>query len=196
MGASDFVLVNGVKMTTKEYKEMMKAKLGITNKPKPKRRKKQETEIRILGSDIRYMVKSVKLINSLSAYYDNAYRQWGVIGRDLVNHRDIRPHFVLYRMKAREITNKLNDITDMAKRNSKAIYQEIENLSYKLDDIKQIIDNLSSGIVKSGLMDLYKDKEFICGAGRRLGIQTLVSRSCMAIKQINDVIRKCQKSIK
>lgn len=196
MGASDFVLVNGVKMTTKEYKEMMKAKLGITNKPKPKRRKKQETEIRILGSDIRYMVKSVKLINSLSAYYDNAYRQWGVIGRDLVNHRDIRPHFVLYRMKAREITNKLNDITDMAKRNSKAIYQEIENLSYKLDDIKQIIGNLSSGIVKSGLMDLYKDKEFICGVGRRLGIQTLVSRSCMAIKQINDVIRKCQKSIK
>ena len=72
------VIVNGVEMSVKEYKAMMREKLGIKVDTK-KKPKKAVTEIQLLSEDVLNMYNKLKLMKSLTAYYDNAYRQWGTI---------------------------------------------------------------------------------------------------------------------
>lgn len=191
---ANMVTVNGVTMTLKEYRKIIREKKEAAHPKKKvsKRKKKELTEINLLSSDINTMMKKVKLIRSLSAYYDNAYKQWGTIARDIINRREINSPFVLYRVKARELNNTINNISEIAKKNEKAIYQFIEKLAYQLDDLRICIDNLCSGISKSGVIQLHGDHECINGCGRRLGLQILVSRSWAAMREINSIIRKCQ----
>lgn len=190
----NMITVNGVTMPLKDYKKMLKQKREAlhptkkTSKPK----KKVVTEINLLSSDINTMMKKVKLIRSLSAYYDNAYRQWGRIARDILNCPEINGPFIRYRAKARELDNTMCDISVIAKKNEKAIYQFIEKFAYQLDDLRICIDKLCSGISKSGVMDIYGQHECINGCGRRLGLQTLVSRSWSAMCELQSIIAKCQ----
>lgn len=191
---ANMVTVNGVTMSLKDYRKIIRERKEAAHPKKkaPKRKKKELTEINLLSTDINTMMKKVKLIRSLSAYYDNAYRQWGTIARDIINRKEINSPFVMYRVKARELNNTIDSISEIAKKNEKAIYQYIEKLSYQLDDLRICIDNLCSGISKSGVMQLHGDHECINGRGRRLGLQTLVSRSWSAMCEINSIIRKCQ----
>lgn len=185
-----YILVNGVKMSVKDYKKS-KQELKPTNKTR--KRKKKPTEIKLLSDDIKLMLKKVKFIKSLSAYHDNAYRQWGVVAKKFIECKDIEGPFILYKCKARTVVNTIHDINELGKRNSKHIFQLIEKLSYDLDDLKSYIDMLCHNIVKSGYLQHFNDYEFISGEGRRLGIKTLISRSTMAIHDINNIIKECQK---
>lgn len=184
---ANMVTVNGVTMSLKDYRKIIRERKEAAH---PK--KKELTEINLLSSDINTMMKKVKLIRSLSAYYDNAYRQWGTIARDIIKRKEINSPFVMYRVKARELNNTIDSISEIAKKNEKAIYQYIEKLSYQLDDLRICIDNLCKGISKSGVIQLHGDHECINGCGRRLGLQILVSRSWSAMCDINSIIRKCQ----
>ena len=71
---AEYIIVNGVRMSMDDYKKVIKEK---KSKLKIKKPKKVLTEINLLPSDIKEMMKKVKLIKSLSAYYDNGYKQWG-----------------------------------------------------------------------------------------------------------------------
>ena len=184
---ANFVVVNGVKMALADYKKILKAK-----QKKVKKEKKVLTEINLLPNDIKAMMRHVRLIKSLSAYYDNAYRQWGVIARDIINLDGIHKPFVMYRMKAKEIHQTMDEIADIGKHNEKAIYQFVRKLSYQLDDLVQHMDALFKGISQSGVMYQHKDHECICGCGRRLGLLTLMSRSWSATQAIKEIIRDCQ----
>ena len=84
-------------------------------------------------------------MKSLSAYYDHGYRQWGTICRTIINLKEIRPHFVLYRSKATEVEQTINEIADIAKRNQKAVFAFVRKLSWQLEDTKDHMQKLYKG---------------------------------------------------
>jgi hypothetical protein len=192
-----YIEINGVKMTEKEYKEFRKQKLAAKTKKvkKPKRKPKDVNtkEISGVALQIEKMLKPLTTLKSFSAYYDHAYRQWGTIARDILNLREIRPHFVFYRVKVRELEVLLDDIQKMAKRNERAAYQYVEKMVWKLDDIKTDINNIAKGVNTSGVIQQFKNHECINGKGRRLGLETLMNRTIKAISEIEDVIGTLQK---
>ena len=65
------IIVNGVKMTIKEYNLLRKKKATNKSKRKPK---KQLNEIQLLPDDIKTLMKSTKVFKSLVAYYKNRYK--------------------------------------------------------------------------------------------------------------------------
>ena len=139
------------------------------------------------------MLKPLTTLKSFSSYYDHAYRMWGNIARDILNLKEIRPHFVFYRVKVRELEALLDDIQKMAKRNERAAYQYVEKMAWKLDDIKTDINNIAKGVNSSGVIQQFKNHECINGTGRRLGLETLMNRTIKAISEIEDVIGTLQK---
>lgn len=68
---SQYIIVNGVRMTMTEYNKMKRAK------NKAKRKKKELSEIQLLPSDIKTLMRNVKVFKSLVAFYNNGYKQWG-----------------------------------------------------------------------------------------------------------------------
>ena len=66
------IIVNGVKMTMKEYNALRKEKAKNKSKRKAK---KQLNEIQLLPDDIKTLMKSTKVFKSLVAYYKNGYKQ-------------------------------------------------------------------------------------------------------------------------
>lgn len=189
------IIVNGEKMTIKEWKERVAAKQKerrgkkrFLDLSKPKKVEKKEREISLVVEEIEKMMKPIKALKSFSAYYDNAHRQWGTIADDILQHRKIRPHFVFYRVSIGELERLIDDINKMSKRNEKAAYQYVEKVAWKLEDIKNHITNIMNGAHESGFLEAYKNEECINGKGRRLGLQTLVNKALMAISQLEDVI--------
>ena len=207
-GIASMETINTIKvgdkvMTIKEYKAYVKAKqneklIAKGRKPKedkPKKRKKKDEvkEISAVAWQIEKMMKPITTLKSFAAYYDHAYRQWGNIAKDILNLKEIRPHFVFYRVKMGELERLIADIQNMAKRNEKAAYQYVEKIAWKLDDIKTDINNINIGIQRSGVIQQHKNHECINGKGRRLGLQTLVGKSFKAMSQLEDVIGTLKK---
>lgn len=188
------ITVNGVTMTMTEYKKRLKAKKAESNKNQSKKRKakKRETEITILPSEIKTMLKCAKVMKSLSAYYDHGYRQWGRICRDIINLKEIRPHFVLYRSKATEVEQTINEITDIAKRNQKAVFAFVRKLSWQLEDTKEHMQKLYNGVTSSGVIEAFGNHEAINGEGRRLGLRILMIRTFKAVQDLENVIKRLQ----
>ena len=188
------ITVNGVTMTATEYRKQLKAKQAMSDKKQPKKRKtkKRETEITILPTEIKTMLKCAKVMKSLSAYYDHGYRQWGIICRDIINLKEIRPHFVLYRSKATEVEQTINDIADIAKRNQKAVFAFVRKLSWQLEDTKEHMQKLYKGVTSSGVIEAFGNHEAINGEGRRLGLRILMIRTFKAVQDLENVIKKLQ----
>ena len=195
---SEYIIINGVKMTMKEYKAYRKEKEAAKTKKAKKKAVKTPSDINVkeisgVALQIEKMLKPLTTLKSFSAYYDHAYRQWGTIARDILNLREIRPHFVFYRVKVRELEALLDDIQKMAKRNERAAYQYVEKMAWKLDDIKTDINNISKGVNTSGVIQQHINHECINGTGRRLGLQTLMNRTFKAISEIEDVVGTLKK---
>ena len=186
------ITVGGVTYTMAEYKNILKEKKETEGK-KTKKRKKVVKEISAVAMEIEKMLKPITTLKSLSAYYDHAYRQWGTIANEILEHHKIRPHFVRYRVNVSELSSLVEEVQKMAKRNEKAAYQYVEKIAWKLEDIKEHITNLMKGAVDSGLMQLYRNEECINGKGRRLGLQTLASKTFKAIGQLEDAIGTLKK---
>ena len=190
-----FIVVDGVKMTVKAWKDSVvekqkerRGKKRFLKMDKPKKAEKKEKEIGIVAAEIEKMMKPITVLKSFAAYYDHAYRQWGTIANKILEHHKIRPHFVFYRVSVGELEKLIQDIQKMAKGNEKAAYQYVEKTAWKLEDIKIHIQNIIKGAVESGYMEAYKHEECINGKGKRLGLQTLANKSLKAISQMEDVI--------
>jgi len=187
--SNETIIVNGITMLAKDYRKMKRAKANEGKKKTTKRKKASDMEL--MSLDIKAMTKKVKLIKSLSAYYTNGYRQWGTIAKNIIQLEGIRKPFVFYNIKVKEMVQTLKEIEEISKRSEKAVYQYVEKLSYQLDDIRQYIDELCSNIIKSGVIERYREHECICGQGRRLGLKTLIGRSWSATMELNNLIRHC-----
>ena len=198
---NDYIIVNGVKMTIKEWKQSVadkqkdrrgKKRFLKTEKPKAKKKPKV-TEISLVAMQVQNLLKPITTLKSLSAYYDHAQRQWGNIGKEILEHHKIRPHFVFYRVAVSELERLVADIEKMAKGNEKAAYQYVEKTAWKIEDIKAHITNIMKGAAESGILEAHKKHECINGEGRRLGLQTLANKSFKAISQLEDAIGTLQK---
>lgn len=187
-GSTDTIIVNGIKMSMSEYRKQIKAKKNI----KTKKVKKELTDINLLPNEIKYMMRNVRLLKSLSAYYNNGYRQWGRIAKLIINQKEISSPFVKFNAKQTEIEHTINEIKEISKHNEKAVYAFVRKLSYQLDDIKEIMVELCKGVGSSGVISQFINHECINGEGRRLGLRILMSRSYKAAVELEKIIRRCQ----
>ena len=184
------IIVNGVKMTIKEYNLLRKKKATNKSKRKPK---KQLNEIQLLPDDIKTLMKSTKVFKSLVAYYKNGYKQWGNIHREVLKIDNMGGKFILV-VSAIETTNKhITEICNLAKRSNKAIFGMIQDLSYKMADLQSKLMSLHSVVNGSGIINSpFNTHEVINGKGRRLGLKILMYRTEDAIIAINTIIYKLQ----
>lgn len=184
------IIVNGVKMTIKEYNLLRKKKATNKNKRKAK---KQLNEIQLLPDDIKTLMKSTKVFKSLVAYYKNGYRQWGNIHREVLKIDNMGGKFILV-VSAIETTNKhITEICNLAKHSNKAVFGMIQDLSYKMTDLQSKLMNLHNVVNGSGIINSpFNTHEVINGTNRRLGLKILMYRTEDAIIAINTIIYKLQ----
>ena len=184
------IIVNGVKMTMKEYNAFRREKAKNKNKRKAK---KQLNEIQLLPDDIKTLMKSTKVFKSLVAYYKNGYRQWGNIHREVLKIDNMGGKFILV-VSSIEATNKhITDICNLAKHGNKAVFGMIQDLSYKMTDLQSKLMNLHNVVTGSGIINSpFNAHEVINGKGRRLGLKILMYRTEDAIIAINTIIYKLQ----
>lgn len=189
------ILVNGIVMSTKDFKKMCMAKNKAIKAEKATAHKKNTTgtEITILPSDIKIMLRGAKVMTSLSAYYKHGYRQWGTICKEIINLKDISAPFVRYIISAKEVNKVINDINDIAKHNSKSVFAYVRKLSWKLEDVAKDMKALQDGVNKSGVLNSpMQNHECINGTGRRLGLKILMDRTDDAIKQLDTIVKNLQ----
>ena len=186
--STDTIVVNGIRIPMSEYRKRIKAKKNVNTK----KVKKELTDINLLPNEIKYMMRNVRLLKSLSAYYNNGYRQWGRIAKLVISQKEISSQFVKFNAKQAEIERTINEIKEISKHNEKAVYAFVRKLSYQLDDIKEIMVELTKAVGYSGVISRFIDHECINGEGRRLGLRTLMSRSYKAVVELEKIIRRCQ----
>ena len=195
---SSKITYNGQTYTLIEYRKMLKKKREETNKKKrhsAKNNNGSNNEIFEIAIEVEKMMKQMNALQSFAAYYDNAYRQWGTIGKEILQNRHIRPHFVKYRVNLRELEALFNGIKNMSRANEKAIFQFVEKAIWKLDDINSNIKSIMRGARESGYLEAYSHHECINGKGRRLGLNTLMNKALKTTSQIEDNIRNLGKMV-
>lgn len=206
--ATTYVIIGGKKMTMQEYRKYKKEKDKVIqsklskkkqreiNKAKKEAKKKRETEITILPGIIKNIVKNAGPIKSLAAYYDNAYRQWGTIANLILKLPEIDEPFRLFRVDAYQIVDAIKEISDVAKGNEKAVFHYVQKLSWRLDNTKTKMKILYNGVVSSGVLDQFNDKECINGEGRRLGLRILMTRTFKSLDNIEKAIAELNRIAK
>ena len=182
---SSTITINGVTMTMADYRKM------VRQNTKKRKVKKQLTEIQLLPNEITYLMKQVRVIKSLGAYYHNGYKQWGTKCRDyVIQSQEIKKPFTIFYSKSDELMEVMKSIKELSKKKEKSVYQYVEKFAYKLDDIKEQMQELYNGVRKSGVIDHFKDYEFINGQGRRLGLKVLMIRTSKAIDELDIIINR------
>lgn len=186
------IVIDGkpTRMTYDAYKKWKSAKTRAKNCGKKKSIRVQQTEIKLLPNHITRLIKGIKVMKSLSAYYDNGYRQWGTIAREIINTPMISAPFIHFRTISYEIANLQNQIKEIAKHNEKDVFQFVEKLSYKMDDARHWMDELVKGVNDSRVCEFFADKECINGEGRRLGLRTLMMRTLFSLNDIDNVFKE------
>lgn len=186
-----YVIVCGKKMELKEFKKMAKAKLGI----EPKKREKKVTSITLIASELETMVAKVNLLKSIVAYSDNAYKQWGTIANTIMNAKGVRKPFVQVVVKCREVAKLYDLALTLANKNDKDVYQYVEKLGWKFDDIRTELEALTDAIRHSDVLRQFANHEAINGKGRRLGLQVLVNRSHKAMDNIGLICKRIEEIV-
>ena len=197
-----YVVISGQRMTMEEYKKfkkqkdqeifskLSKRKQNEIKRAKREAKKKRETEITVLPEIIKQIVKNAGPIKSLAAYYDNAYRQWGTIANLILKLPEIEGAFVLFRADAHEIVSIISDISKIAKGNEKSVFAYIQKLSWRLDNTRAKMKSLYSGVISSGVLDRFSDKECINGEGRRLGLRILMNRTFKSLDALENAVKE------
>ena len=181
---SQYIIVNGVKMSTKEFKAMQKANA------KKKKPSKKVTSITILPTEIKAMMRNVKVLKSLVAYHTHGYRQWGTIANLLMGLKEIKSPFNKVVINTKQAIRLVEKINKIAKENDKDVFQYVKKLSWKLEDVKNELDELVKGINSSNVCNRFGEHECINGIGRRLGLRILMQRSYKAISELGYICAK------
>lgn len=178
------IVVEGIKYTMKEWKKI-KAKKA-KEEAIVERNKKIEP---LLPQFCKDMVGEFSLAKSLVAYYNNGYRQWGNVVKEILAMPNVEHNFVLLKKHYSEALKALNAIKN-ARSNTRNYSAMLDTLWYRLDDCRTDVDNLSNAIVDSNVLTnpFYANKECIFGEGRRLGLRTLISRTMLALNDMHVAI--------
>lgn len=179
-----YIIVGDIKMSVKEFKAMQKANA------KKKKTSKKVTSITILPTEIKAMMQNVKVLKSLVAYHTHGYRQWGTIANLLMGLKEIKSPFNNVVINTKQTIRLIEKINNIAKENDKDVFQYVKKLSWKLDDVKNELDELVKGINSSGVCNRFGTHECINGIGKRLGLRILTQRSYKAISEIGYICAK------
>lgn len=183
------ILVNGKVYTQSEYRKYLKEK-GLI-KPK-KKAKKSLTDIQNQTIDIKGLMSGARILKSFDAYYHNGYRQWGRIAKDVIHgNEDIRKPFVRFVAKYDEVEQIMNEVEKVGMKSEKAVYQYMETLGYRLDDLIEILTDLSHAITRNDILGRYGGHKFVNEVGRRLGLKELMSRVCSGVIAMQKIIHQC-----
>lgn len=182
--AEQTITINGVTMLVSEYNKQRAARRRNTTK------QKRINEIKLLPNEINALMKGAKVMRSLSAYYDWSYKQWGKIAKTIIHCTDIDPHFLHYRINAREANAIIADIKAISKKGEKNVFQYIQKLSYKMDDIRTNLAMLYNGVKESGVCKQFQTHEAINGTGKRLGLKILMDRVYDSLAQIDTIVER------
>ena len=182
--SSGLITVNGVTYTEKEWKKLhKKTTTKRTNVANPK-------TIKQIGIEIKNMLKQVKVLKSLVAYHTHGYRQWGTIATTIMNNRDIKAPFAQVVIKAKQAERLVKKIDTIAKKNDYDVFQYVNQLQLRLEELTTQLNLLVCGINNSHVTKVYKDHECINGEGKRLGLRVLCLRSNKAIDELEIVCQR------
>lgn len=188
------IIVNGVKMTMKEYKAYRKEKEGKkTPKKTAKQKDKAVKEISAVAIEIENMLKQMSTLKSIQVYKNHAYRSWGTIANEILAYHKIRKPMSEYCVRFGELNTLLEDIQKMAKRNEKAAYQYVEKMAWKLDDMRTNILEMMKAVEESEVCKRFKNHEAINGKGRQLGLGTIIDKCLNTIGQVETTIDELKK---
>lgn len=185
-----YITINGIPMTAKEYRTYKASK-------RPKKAVKRRNNIisdkdiiKGISNEINALYKRMKIIESLKCFYNNGYRQWGTSFTFVINIKDIRNPLVKFIIAAKKVTPLIDEIELLSKKGSKSVFQIIEELTYKLDDVKTALVKLCEGVDKSEVVYGLAQRPCIYENGKRLGLSVLMSRAYFALSEIDEIISK------
>lgn len=187
---SSYIIVNGVRMTEKEFKAYKAQRRPIQKSVRKTHKPKAKSVIYDVLEDI---MNKLSVCKSIVAYRSHGYRQWGNIAKDILEDKDINPKLFKVVTLTKDAEALMTEIKPMAKRSSKCVWQYIDMLKWKIQDIKDALQALLDGIHKSKILFYYPNHECIYGEGRRLGLQTLCIKSARAIRNIDTYITDIEK---
>lgn len=189
-----FVTINGVGMTKAEYETYRKSKNAENGvAPKKKARRRKATTINLLESLVKKTMKTTNIVKSLTNFIDNGKKEFGhATEYILTQHPTLHPRFSVLRLKIRELESKANEVQMYARKNEAEVYQYIENLSYRLDNLRLEFDKCVEAIRESGILIDFRNERCIYETGRRLGLNEIVRRSNKAIPQMVQMYNELQ----
>jgi len=197
--AEEYIIVNGVKMTKKEWinqvvvkQKERRGKKRFLDLSKPKKVEKKAKEISIIAEQIEGMIKQMTALKSVQVFKTHAYKSWGTISNDIFAHKGISRPMAQFCVSYGELNSLLKDIQEMAKKNEKAAYQYVEKMVWKLDDMKQNIIDIIKATESSGVCERFKNHEAIYGKGRQLGLQTVVTKALKTIGSLEETMKTLQ----
>lgn len=182
---SNVIIVNGVKRNYAEYKRERRAALA------KKRKAKTITWSKQVAAETAATIKAIKVFKSLIAYWKHGYRQWGTIATSIMSLPEIRPHMTNLVVKLRDINQLVETITTAAKKREN-VTNDVMRVTYWMDDARELMEQLMSGICKSGALDAFRNHECISGEGKRLGLRILLIKCSDAMPIISKGIKELQ----
>jgi hypothetical protein len=192
---NEYIVVDGVKMTIKQWKAMVaekqkerKGKKRFLKAEKKPKKEEKVKEIDAIALEIESMLKQMGTLKSVQVYRTHAYRSWGTIANEILSYHGIRKPMTAYCVKFGELYELLTEIQKMAKNNEKAAYQYVEKMAWKLDDMKLNITDMMKAVNESEVCIRFKNHEAINGKGRQLGLGTIVTKCYKTIGQIESTI--------
>lgn len=186
---NQLISVNGVLMTIKEYKASK-----ATPKKKSSKKTQKYNSVSMVKDEISPMFCDLDVLKSLTAYYRHGYKQWGTIASEMMALNKIRRPLLTSVLKTKEIEEIMGIINDMSKRSEKNVFAYVEKLSWKVDDLRTALNELTDGISSSGVISRFGNHEMISGSkdGKRLGLKTLTRRAWKATIKMEKLIRELQ----
>ena len=160
-------------------------------KPTKKNNKVANTKtIKLIPIEIKNMMKQVKVLKSLVAYKENGYKQWGTIANTIMNMRGVKMPFDQVVIKTKQAERLIKKIDTIAKANDYDVFQYVNRLQLRLEELTTQLNLLVNGITSSHVTKVFKDHEAINGEGRRLGLRILCLRSTKAVDELEIICQK------
>jgi len=187
------VIIDGksVTMTMAEYRKRFQPNKGKRNKKASKANSVTDVEGQILKIE-----KACRYLDSIKAWADNGYQQWGTIHTTISGLTPIRKplgqvtaHYSAY------CKPYMQQIKAMSRKDDKDLFQILNWLCNHFEIVKTNLDTLMSNISTSNVLSAYRHEKCINEQGRRLGLRILVQRSTTAMGDIEGCLNTIRELI-
>ena len=182
-----------VTMTLKEYRKKYQPNKGKRNKKNDASKANSVTDVE---AQIIKVEKACKYLDSIKAWADNGYQQWGVVHTTICNLEPIRrPLGLVCSHYNGYCKDYMARIKQMSRRNDSDLFQILNWLVNHFEVVKTNLDILMSNISTSNVLSAYRHEKCINEQGRRLGLRILVQRSTTAMGDIEGALNTIRELI-